>query len=415
VPLPARLSSGSGNPRRQDPACLRRFRASAGPGPRTRSVDSISVPRPDGVWAPANHVTDGSARSLVGRATLPSHPFTRWVLPRRRLVRRGRNHRATPRRLGKPCGCPPRSRERCSSSTSANQPASRALVDFARFPPRRSEEALDGALPLRSALGSQPSPERGSRAARYRAPRFGGASSGEPPGTAFWAVPEASWSASDALCRARADRPCGRPAREPGPPLPLLSSKRAAHLDPARLPPPKRPVHARLRGRFRCRSPASCNRYDSRARPRGPHQTLPRRVRLPSPAVGTWRQRSCEHRRPALLGPGGRERLSPHRPRPGNARRSYPETDPCRAPRFMSSSRGPAGEAGRMRRRRREDDLTREPRSREIRAATLRAARAVRSDARFWPRPDHVTEGRPPCRPREGEARLAAPEMPSSR
>jgi hypothetical protein len=36
-----------------------------------------------------------------------------------------------------------------------------------------------------------------------------------------------------------------------------------------------------------------------------PTEPCPERVRLPSPA-GAWRQRSCEHRRPALLGPGGR-------------------------------------------------------------------------------------------------------------
>jgi hypothetical protein len=41
-------------------------------------------------------------------------------------------------------------------------------------------------------------------------------------------------------------------------------------------PPLKGPVHARLRGRFRCRSPASCNRYESRARPRGPLRTRSR-------------------------------------------------------------------------------------------------------------------------------------------
>jgi hypothetical protein len=124
----------------------------------------------------------------------------------------------------------------------------------------------------------------------------------------------------------------------PGPPPPLLSSKRAARLDPACLFTAEGRLHPRLRGCFRCRSPASCNRNDSRARLLGPHRARPERARLPSPA-GAWRQRSCEHRRPALLGPGGRERLSPHRPRPGNAWRSYPETDPCRAPRFMSPSR----------------------------------------------------------------------------
>jgi len=50
-------------------------------------------------------------------------------------------------------------------------------------------------------------------------------------------------------------------------------------------------------------------------------------------------------------------------------------------------------------------------RSAPPRHARLRA----RSDSRFWPRPDHVTEGRPPGGPREGETRLAAPEVPSGR
>jgi len=255
-----------------------------------------------------------------------------------------------------------------------------------------------------------------ARVARRSVPcSASGASSGTPPGTGLSAVREASGSASDALCRARC-RSSSRtslPGARTAAPAPLVKEGGASRSSAPfhRRRAPSTPACAGASGAAR-RLPAidTIHEHDRV----DPTEPCPERVRLPSPA-GAWRQRSCEHRRPALLGPGGRERLSPHRPRPGIARRSYPETDPCRAPRFMSSvprsgwrSRPRAASPPRERAHPRAS-LSRDPR----RHATHRSR--GRSDSRFWPRPDHVTEGRPPDRPREGETRLAAPEVPSGR
>jgi len=164
-----------------------------GPG-HVRSTRSRPLDRPGFDPRPITRPI-GSARSLVGRPRSLRTRSPGGSFPRRRLFGVGPNHRAAPRRLGKPCGCPPRSRERCVSSTSANQPAPRALVGFARFPlslsRERSEVALDGA-PSASVSRAR-SPRRGEgRAPLGTVLRKSGASSDAPPGTAFSAVREAS-------------------------------------------------------------------------------------------------------------------------------------------------------------------------------------------------------------------------------
>jgi hypothetical protein len=115
--LERRLDSGPGHVRSTRSRPL--ARAGFDPRPTTRPI--------------------GSTRSLVGRTRFLRTRSPGGSLPRRRPFGVGPNHRAAPRRLRKPCGCPPRSRERCVSSTSANQPAPRAPVDFARFPLAREE------------------------------------------------------------------------------------------------------------------------------------------------------------------------------------------------------------------------------------------------------------------------------------
>jgi len=262
--------------------------------------------------------------------------------------------------------------------------------------------------------GSQPSPKRGSRAARYRAPQCG-ASSDAPPRAAFSAVREASFRLP--LTRSVApepDRPCGRPAREPrtdaSAPLVkeggVLRSSAPFH----RREPPPRPLAQALQvllaGFLQSKRCTSATAWTT------PSRALAREVALARPGLAAALLRAPPAGASRSRGPGAAlaapasSRLCPEE-LPRN--RSLPSTS-LHEPVPRSGWR-----TGRVRRRRRENELTRGPRLREVRAATLRPACAVRSGAGFWPRPDHVTEGRPPCLPREGETRLAAPEVPSDR
>jgi len=210
---------------------------------------------------------------------------------------------------------------------------------FVRLPlsGERSEEALDGAP------SASVSRARSPRRSEGRAPLGTVLRERSFERRAVWdgvfGRSRGEGSASDTLCRARCRSSLRTtlPGARTAAPAPLVKEGGASRSSAPfhRRRAPSTPACAGASGAAR-RLPAidTIPEHD-RVDPTGPR---PERVRLPSPA-GAWRQRSCEHRRPALLGPGGRERLSPHRPRPGNAWRSYPETDPCRAPRFMSPSR----------------------------------------------------------------------------
>jgi hypothetical protein len=282
-------------------------------------------------------------RSLVDRARFPSHPFTRQPLPRRRQSGVGPSA-ALPAELRSALRLSSATTERCVSPASANQPAITSTrgvrsISSARLPARTGKlvpgsarpeaetsswdpreggvkRRLTAHLPLRSA------PARSPRRSEDRAPlgtvlpegRFESARRldgvfGRPRGEGE--LPLTRSVAPDlggafAFPRPEAAHPFGRPAREPGPLPPLLSSKRASHFGPARLSTgrtdPRRPACA---GAFRRRSPASCNRNDPRARPQEPTGTRPRCARLPS-CARDGRLRSRERRRPAIHGPGGR-------------------------------------------------------------------------------------------------------------
>jgi hypothetical protein len=74
LPLPARLSSGSGYPRRQGQPCLRRFRALAGHDPgRVRSIRTRSYSRAG--LTPHGHVTEELRAFPLTIARAPLAPF----------------------------------------------------------------------------------------------------------------------------------------------------------------------------------------------------------------------------------------------------------------------------------------------------------------------------------------------------
>jgi len=126
-----------------------------------------------------------------------------------------------------------------------------------------------------------------ARVARRSVPcSASGASSGAPPGTAFSAVPEASGSASDALCRARY-QPSSRttfPGARTAAPAPLVkeggASRSSAPFHRRRAPSrllaqaPSEPLAGFLQS-IRCTSATAWTT-----------PSPPRRVRLPSPVVG---------------------------------------------------------------------------------------------------------------------------------
>jgi len=242
---------------------------------------------------------------------------------------------------------------------------------------------LTALLPLRSA-GLAALAE--ARVARRSVPcSASGASSGTPPGTGFSAVREASGSASDALCRARC-RPSLRTTFPGSQDRRFRSSRqRGRRISIQRaFPPPKGPVHTRSRRRFRCRSPASCNRYDSRARPRGSHRTLSRTrevaltrrgvaaALLRAPPAGASRSRGPVA---ALAASASSRRCPEELPR----NRSLPSTplhEPV--PRSGWRSRPRAASPPRERAHPR-------PRSREIRAVTPRTACAGAPTRGFGP------------------------------
>lgn len=283
-------------------------------------------------------------RSLVDRARLPSHPFARQSSPAPSSIRRGPDRRATRGAFGAPCGSPRRPAERCVLTSfckpTCHHEHSRISLDFLRSPAgsrrrarpgerpargrnlmlgpsrRRSEEALDGAPSASVSPGSQPSPERGSRAARYRAPRRE-VRVGAPPGRRFRPSERRGGAASDALCRSRPrwgsrlpsarDGPSSRTAR-PG----ARTVASAPLVKEGVAPRPSAPFHrsrgplrSRLRGRFGRRSPASCNRNDSRARPLEPTGPFPVARGCPR-ASGTGGSALARRRRPANHSPGGR-------------------------------------------------------------------------------------------------------------
>jgi len=141
--------------------CLRRFRALARPSPgHLRSIRARPFDR-------VVHV-----RSLVGRTRFPSHPFTRWILPRRRqfgvgpataLLRPASGSLAAPLRVAEKMRLTDLCKPTCTTSTrrgrsisSARRPACAGRLVPGRTPleaeascrgpsSRRSEEALDGA------------------------------------------------------------------------------------------------------------------------------------------------------------------------------------------------------------------------------------------------------------------------------
>jgi len=259
---------------------------------------------------------------------------------------------------------------------------------------------LTALLPLWPA-GSQPSPRRGSRAARYRAPQAELRAT-RRLGRRFRPFQRRAGSASDALCRARC-RPSLRTTFPGSQDRRLRSSRQRGRRTSIQrvFPPLSGPIHARLRRRFRCRSPASCNRYDSRARLHGPHRARSRTCEvaltrrgaaaalLRAPPAGASRSRGPVA---ALAASASSRQCLEELPR----NRSLPSTslhEPV--PRTGWRSRPRAASPPRER------DHPRAPLARDPRCHATRRLRG-RSSSRFWPRPDHVTEGRPSCRPREG-------------
>jgi len=91
----------------------------------------------------------------------------------------------------------------------------------------RRKERLTALLPLRSAASRSPR-RSGGRALLGTVARSRGPYGNAPLARRFRPLQGRAQAASDALCRARTPRPCGRSTREPGPLPPLLSSKRAA-------------------------------------------------------------------------------------------------------------------------------------------------------------------------------------------
>jgi len=278
-------------------------------------------------------------------------------------------------------------------------------------PGRRSEEALDGA-PSASVSHAR-SPRRGEGRAPLGTVLPGGSfettrrlgrgfrpserRGGLPLTRSVASRPRGAFASSGAGRSVLADGLPGSQDRC------LRSSRQRGRRvsDQRAFPPISRTFRARLHGRFRSRSPASCNRNDSRARPRGPTGPLPDRARSYPRTPGMGGSALARRHRPALHGPGGQGAALAAS---ASSRQSPDELPRNRFPPGTSlhePAPRPAGGACRVRRRRREDEITRVACSRRIRAGST--ARA----------PD--PEGRPPCRPREGEARLAAPEVPFNR
>jgi len=168
-------------------------------------------------------------RPLVDRARFPSHPFTRQSSPAPSSIRRGPVCRATrgaSERLAALLRDRGKMRLTSLCKPTCHHEHSRTSLDFLRSPAgsrrrarpgerpargrnlklgpsrRRSEEALDGAPSASVSPGSQPSPKRGSRAARCRAPRRE-VRVGAPPGRRFRPSERRGGAASDALCRSR--------------------------------------------------------------------------------------------------------------------------------------------------------------------------------------------------------------------
>jgi len=254
-----------------------------------------------------------------------------------------------------------------------------------------------------------------ARVARRSVPcSASGASSGTPPGTGFSAVREASGSASDTLCRARCRSSLRTtlPGARTAAPAPLVKEGGASRSSAPfhRRRAPSTPACAGASGAARRllaidtiheRDRVDPHRTPSRTREVALARRAVAAALLRAPPAGASRSRGPVA---ALAASASSRRCPEELPR----NRSLPSTSLHElVPRSGWRSRPRAASPPRERAHPRAS-LSRDPR----RHATPLARR---SDSRFWPRPDHVTEGRPPDRPREGETRLAAPEVPSGR
>jgi hypothetical protein len=214
----------------------------------------------------------GSARSLVGRTRFPRTRSPGGSLPRRRLSGVGPKPPRYPTSPRETLRSALRARGKDAShrplQTNLHHEHSWTSLDFLRSRPslrrsarpgenpargrslmqgpsrRRSEEALDGAP---SALASQKLAALAeARVARRSVPCSARAElqAARRLGRRFRPFQRRAGLPLTRSVAPATSRPRERPSREPGPPLPLLSSKRAAHLDPARLstaeePPPR--------------------------------------------------------------------------------------------------------------------------------------------------------------------------------
>jgi len=276
---------------------------------------------------------------------------------------------------------------------------------------RRSEEALDGAPSASVSSGSQPSPERGSRAARYRSPRRE-VRVGVPPGRRFRPSERREGAASDALCRSRPRWGFRLPSARGGP---SLRTARPGARTAASAPLVKEGVALRPSAPFHRSHGPSATRL--RGRFQAPFAGFLQSKRSTSTTAGTHRNPS-PLREVALVRPGWAAALSrtppagDSQPRgpvaalaaSASSRQCQDELPRNRSPpstSFHGLVPRRAGGASLVRRHRREDETTHFPCLRRVHAGPTACAGAP--------------EGRPPCFPREGETRLAAPEVPSGR
>jgi len=272
---------------------------------------------------------------------------------------------------------------------------------------------LTALLPLWPARLAAPRRSEGSRAARYRAP-------------------QAELRATHRLGRRfrPSERRASLPlARSVAPALPVLANGPPGRQDRClrssrqrgrrtsiqrAFPPPMGAVHACLRRRFGAarRFPAIDTIHERDRVDLIEPAPGTREVALARSGYGGGALASTTGRRFSVQGAGsGSRRIGLVQAMPGGA-----TPKPIPAEHLASWARPAAG--WRSRPRAASPPLERaHPRAPLARASRRHATRRLRgrSGSRLSPRPDHVTEGRSPCRPREGETRLAAPEVPSGR
>jgi len=205
----------------------------------------------------------------------------------------------------------------------------------------------------------------------------------------------------------------GRPAARTAASAPLVKEGGAPRSS-APFPPPMGAVHACLRRRFGAarRFPAIDTIHERDRVDLIEPAPGTREVALARSGYGGGALASTTGRRFSVQGAGsGSRRIGLVQAMPGGA-----TPKPIPAEHLASWARPAAG--WRSRPRAASPPLERaHPRAPLARAPRRHATRRLRgrSGSRLSPRPDHMTEGRSPCRPREGETRLAAPEVPSGR